>query len=406
MEREMQTLGLSILSRQCEHLNVVEDDIRPEDLPALAGRLSEIMRTCGGYDKAQRVYSHIRALQDLDELAEMEDGVHKTEVLENLAKASLYAGEFDKASKYYDTLLSEANAQDNKVAKAKYLRSMGMLHMEKAEFDLALALFEKALVEAAKAENPRQISKCYCRIGDIYWYKGKFREALEAYELAVKNGDDDSDIGAAHVGLGNVYQGRLEMAKAITNYVEALAKLKNTDNYQDLARAYNNLGDTYLQMQDWDNAIENFKKGEEYGEKGGWVYVQAFTQFNTAEALVQSGRLEEAKETVDKSMDILTQIGNKPGLAGAYHVYGMYYLRMKDKGRMVEYYMKSIDIYDEIQMPHYVARFSYELGLGFKELGDKDNARKEFERALKVYEDIELENMVKKVKREMANLRS
>ncbi len=406
MEREMRSLGLSILDKQCQHLNIVEEYIRPEDLPALAGRLSEVMRTCGGYDKAKRVYSDIRALRDLDELAEMEDDVHKIEVLENLAKASLYAGEFEKASNYYDKLLSGANAQDDQVAKAKYLLLTGMLHKEKAEFDLALALFEKALMEAEEAKDPRHVSKSYCRIGDIYWYKGEFRKALEAYDQAVKNGEDDSDLGAAHVGLGNVYQGRLEMAKAITHYIEALSKLKKTDNYQDLARAYNNLGDTYLQMEDWESAIENFRRGEEYGEKGGWVYVQAFTQFNTAEALVRWGKLEEGKETVDKSMEILTQIGNKPGLAGAYHVYGMYYLRKKDKDKMVEYYTKSVELYDEVNMPHYVARFSHELGLGYKEWGDSENALRQFKKALEVYEEIQLDNMVKKVKRDIANLRS
>jgi tetratricopeptide (TPR) repeat protein len=404
MEREMQSLGTSILSKQCVHLNILEDDIRPEDLPALASRLSELMKTCGGYDKAKRVYRDIGKLQDLDELAEKEDDIHKAEMLENLAVASLYAGEFLKASEYLDKLLADANAQDNKAAKAKYLNLMGTLHKEKAEFDLALALFEKALIEAEEADDPRQVSKAFCRIGDVYWYKGDFRRALAAYMQAVKKGEDDSDIGAAHVGLGNVYQGRNEFAKAIKNYVEALSKLMNTDNYRDLARAYNNLGDTYMIMQDWENALENFKKGEEFGEKGGWVYVQAFTMFNSAEVLVNMGEPDKAKEMLDKSIDLLSKIDSKPGLAGAYHVYGMYFREKQEWDMMEEYYRKSIAFYDDIHMLPYVARYTFELGKGYKAMGDKEKALAAFKDALRIYKEIELDPMIKIVKKDIIKM--
>lgn len=404
MEREMQSLGLSILGKQCLHLNIVEDDIRPEDLPALAGRLSELMKTCGGYDKAKRVYKDIRDLRDLDELAEKEDDIHKIEMLENLAKASLFAGEFTKASQYFDRLLSLANEDQNKAAKAKYMYWMGVLHKEKAEFDVALALFEKALADAKESWDIRRISQCHNRIGDIYWYKGNFRKALESYELAVKTGEDDSDIGAAHVGLGNVYQGRNELAKAINNYVEALSKLKNTDNYRDLARAYNNLGDTYLIMKDWPNALDNFKKGEEYGEKGGWVYVQAYTMFNSAEVLINMGELERAKEILDNSIDLLTKIESTPGLGGAYHVYGMYHLAKEEWEKMEELYRKSIDHYQEVNMLHYVARYTYELGQGFKKMGEPEKALGAFKEALKIYEEIDLEPMIKVVRKDIIKM--
>jgi len=404
MEREMQSLGASILSKQCLHLNIIEDDIRPEDLPALASRLSELMKTCGGYDKAKRVYRDIGKLQDLDELAEMEDDIHKAEMLENLAVASLYAGEFSKASEYIDKLLADANEQDNKAAKAKYLNLMGTLHKEKADFDLALALFEKGLIEAEEAKDPRHISRSFIHIGDIYWYKGDFRRSLAAYMQAVKKGEDDSDIGAAHVGLGNVYQGRNELAKAITNYVEALSKLKNTDNYRDLARAYNNLGDTYLIMKDWENALENFKLGEEFGEKGGWVYVQAFTMFNSAEVLVNMGEMDRAKEMLDKSIDMLEKIDSTPGLAGAYHVYGMYYREKEEWDKMEEYYRKSIEYYAEVHMLHYVARYTYELGKGFKAMGEKERALKEFKDALKFYKEIELDPMAAIVEKDLMKM--
>ena len=403
MEREMQTLGASILSKQCRHLNIVEDDIRPEDLPALASRLSEIMKTCGGFNKAKRVYKDINNLQDLDELVEQEESEQvKVEILENLARASLYAGEWEKSSKYLDQLLSRVG--DDKGARSRYVRWMGFMYKERSEFEVALTFFEKALADAKEADDGHQVSKCHYRIGDVYWYKGAFRKSLEHYELAVSLGTEDSDIGAAHIGIANVYQSRHELAKAMTHLAEALSKLKKTDNYQDLARAYNNLGDVYLQLGDWDNAIENFDKGEEQGELGGWLYVQAFTQLNSAEANVQKGEYERALELLEKSMVILEQVENKPGLAGAYHVYGMLYRFTKDREKMVEYYQRSIRLYEEINVPHYEARYSYEFGQGLLEFGDKDAARKTFEKALEIFEQLGLKSMTKRVQREMTSM--
>ena len=183
-----------------------------------------------------------------------------------------------------------------------------------------------------------------------------------------------------------------------------MTKLKKTDNYRDLARAYNNLGDTYLIMRDWENALENFKKGEEFGEKGGWVYVQAFTIFNSAEALVIMGELENARELLDKSIELLHQIGSKPGLAGAYHVYGMYHRAKEEWDAMIELYHNSIAFYKEVNMPHYVARYTFELGMGYKDMGEPDKALREFKEALKIYEEIKLEKMAKKVRKEIMRL--
>jgi tetratricopeptide (TPR) repeat protein len=402
MEREMETFGLSILKTQCKQLNIVEENIRPDDLPALASRLSELLRTCGGYDKAKRVYRDIRALQDLDELAEREESTEvKIEILENLARASLFAGEWEKASKYIDQLLSSASAEQDRAAKSRYLMWMGMLHMDKSELEVAMALFEKALTEAKEADDTNQLSKCYYRIGDIHWYKGEFKKARESYEMAVSVGTDDSDIGAAHIGIANVYQSREELAKAITHYVEALAKLKNTDDYRDTARAYNNLGDVYMQMDNWDSALENFEKGAELGELSGWLYIKAFTQFNSAEALINKGELDRAWELLEKSRELLEQIGSKPGLAGMYHVYGMYHREKEEWEKMSENYERSIELYEEITMPHYVARDSYEYGIGLLRKGDTKKARTMLSKALEIFEGMGMEKMTRKVRREL-----
>lgn len=403
MERELQSLAASILDKQCGHLNIDPDNIKPENLPVLAHRLSEMMRTLGGYDKAKRVYAEIRKLKDLDELAEEETSeVARQDVLENLAKASLFAAEWDKALEYFHKLLDEAKTRNDILAKSRYLRWLGILHKDRSEYESALALLEKALAAAIEYGADNQISKCRSRIGDIHWYRGDFANALQSYELAAEKGEGD-DVGIAHIGIGNVHGSRKDFSKAIEHYKEALVHLEDTDNFQGISRTYNNLGDTFLQLEDWDNALDYFSKGEEIGDKGGCLNITAFTKFNMAEVHIKKGELDKAEEMLDESMKLLREIDSKPGLAGVYHVYGLLYRARKDWEKMIYNYRTAVEMYTEIDVPQYAAKCMFELGQGYVDMGEAEKAKEEFDQAVDIYKRLKVDSMVEVVQREIEN---
>ncbi len=62
MSREMGQLGKFIIKKQCKDLGIDPDNIKPEDLPALAKALGKVMRTFGGEEKARRLERDIRKL--------------------------------------------------------------------------------------------------------------------------------------------------------------------------------------------------------------------------------------------------------------------------------------------------------------------------------------------------------
>jgi len=401
LKRELQSLATSILEKQCVQMGIDCGDIEPEDLPVLAHKLSEMMRTLGGYDKAKRVYSEITRLRDLDELAEedMTDEARQ-DMLENLAKASLFAAEWEKAQKYFDRLLAEAEKNNDVLQKSRYLRWLGIMYKDRAEFEPALALLEKALAAAIEYGASNQTSKCHCRIGDIHWYRGDYDKAQKSYTEAIEKGKGD-DIGIAHIGMGNVYGSRKDLNKALEHYQEALTYVEGTDNLQAISRAHNNIGDTYLQLEDWDNALAHFSKGESIGEEGGCLNITAFTKFNMGEVLVKKGELDKAKELLDASLETLKEIDSKPGLAGAYHVYGLLYRVRKDWDNMIMYYLRAIEMYSDIDIPLYTAKCMYELGEGYRDMGEDQKAQDEFKRALRVYQHLKVESMIALLKGEI-----
>jgi len=397
MAREMGSAGASIIERQCQQLGLDKENIRPNDLPRLAGRLSELMRVMGGHQKANRVYQEIQKLADLERIAEMaptDDS--RLELFEELAKGRMFSGDWEKAIFYFKKLLHNAEVGKNRAGMAKYLVWIGFVHKEKSSLDEAMTFYERAMRFAEAAGDNDQLANCHYRIGDVLWYRGELDSALEAYHKALNLATNIKFKGAAHVGIGNVLMNKHDLTAAMANYREALVMLEGTDDYLDQARAYNNIGDVHLQLEEWDSAIESFEKSSEFAEKGGWLNVRAFTQFNMADALVHKGDCVRAKELLGKSMETLQMIDSKSGMAGVNHVSAKLYLALKDYPKMVEHYKGAIEIYQQAKIPFYTAQCHFELGKGYLQMGDRERAQGHFHEATRIYGELKLADMVKK----------
>ncbi|MFH0815466.1 MAG: tetratricopeptide repeat protein [Methanobacteriota archaeon] len=397
MEREMGSAGASIIERQCEQLGLDKENLRPNDLPRLAGRLSELMRVMGGHQKANRIYQEIQKLADLERIAELaptDDS--RLALFEDLAKGSMFSGDWQKAIFYFKKLLHNAEVGKNRSGMAKYLIWIGFVHKEKSSLDQAMTFYERAMRFAESVGDDDQLSHCHYQMGDVLWYTGELDRALESYQKALNLATSIKFKGAAHVGIGNMLMNKHDFPAATGHYREALKLLEGTDDYLDQARAYNNIGDVHLQLKEWDSAVECFDESAELAEKGGWLNVRAFTQFNTADALVHKGDYGKAKEMLEKSMEILLLIDSKSGLAGAHHVYAKLFMALKDYPKVVEHYKAAIEIYELAKIPFYRAQCNYELGKAYIEMGDRERAQGHFHEATRIYGELNLDTMVKK----------
>jgi tetratricopeptide (TPR) repeat protein len=395
--REMGPAGAAIMERQCRQLGLDRENLQAEDLPGLAGRLSEVMRVMGGHQKANRIYQQIRKLADLDRIAELaRTDDSRLAMFEDLARASMFSGEWDKAVFYYKKLLHNAEVNRDRAGTSKYLAWIGAVHKERSDLDEAMRFYERAERFAEASGDGNQLANCLYRMGDVLWCRGEWDGALDAYRKAINLAADRKFKGAANVGIGNVLVGRRDLAGAVKHYQEALALLDGTDDYLDRARAYNNIGDVQLQLGEWDRAIECFRRGGELAEKGGWLNIRAFTQFNAADAHVSRGDYGKARELLDECLETLKLIDSKSGVAGASHIYAKLFRATKDYPAMVEKYAEAIELYRQAEVPFYEAQCSYELGEGYAQMGDDERARECFQEAARIYGQLKLDDMVEK----------
>lgn len=408
MEREMGDIGPFIVKKQSMLIGADPGRIEPSDLPELASKLSEVMKTFGGYEKARKIFSEIKELDNLDRIVEDEkSGEKRNKMLEDLGRTCIFAGEWEKAFEYFNQLLAEGERNSDRRMMSRYLRRLGFIHQERAEFDQALVYYERALEEAEESGNKNAIAGALNYLGTVYWYKGNYGRAREYLERAIKNAEIAKDmpaLGVAYIGLGNIHSESNELDEALVHYKKSLGYLEKTDQLDQIARAYNNLGDTYLQKKDWKLALEQFDKCQEMGEKGGWLNIKAWGLFNSSEALIYLGKLDEAKDNLDLSDDILKRIGDRAGIGGMHQNYGRLYEAKKDWDLATRHYEKAIDIFTEINTPASLAQCRFELGLVFKAKGDKERAKIELRRAANLYHHLDLETRVKTCLKEIESL--
>ena len=191
LEREMGVTGQSILERQCSQMKLDRDNLKAEDLPGLAGRLAEILRIMGGHQKANGIYQELRKLADLDRLAEMaRTDDSRLAIFEDLARASMFSGDWDKAISYYKKLFHNAEVGKNRAGMARYLIQIGVVHKERSDLDEAMRYYERAERFAEAAADRNQLASCHHRRGDVLWSRGEWDVALDEDQKAIELATD------------------------------------------------------------------------------------------------------------------------------------------------------------------------------------------------------------------------
>jgi len=128
--------------------------------------------------------------------------------------------------------------------------------------------------------------------------------------LDLRDERDRQGQGGCHAQLGSVAFERFEEARAagrpesellaalnaaLAAYQQALALLP-ANAVNDLAVAHNQLGMIYGTVGDFDRALPHYRECIRLAEGSGNLYQAGATRFNVALALLQSGRLTDARE--------------------------------------------------------------------------------------------------------------
>ena len=134
---------------------------------------------------------------------------------------------------------------------------------------------------------------------------------IQAWELAKQHKQDRLAVDAAHmVAIVEGGESALEWNLKALDYAE------NSDQAPAkkwLGSLYNNIGWTYHDMQDYDSALNIFKKAERWQAEFGTVTTQRIATWCVARTLRALGQIEDALDIHLKQLQLYEDDGEKPG---------------------------------------------------------------------------------------------
>lgn len=269
----------------------------PRALPASV-RAGRAAADASAPSAAQRHFELALELWNQVPDAEHRAGIDHPQVLEAAAGAAARAGAVDRALALVDQALAEVGYGGALERRATLLVRRAELLGDLGRDDEALAVFEQA-VGLLPPDLPSQVSahvlgsfaRALVRVDQIERSGELAKRALEA-ALAV--GATQEKIEAQIVlPVAMVYSGDTQAGLALMH--EAAGEAQRAGLMWIATRAFVNLADMHLMLGRYDEAVESANHGIALADQAGFSRTAgAFMRSNKTEALLRSGRWEEA----------------------------------------------------------------------------------------------------------------
>jgi len=201
---------------------------------------------------------------------------------------------------------------------------------------LASCASAQTKVERARAKSPTY----QYNLGNFFLNQGNIDEAIKSYLRALSL---DSRFHLAHNALGLAYSMKGQLDDAVKSYLRCL------EINAQFTEARNNLGTVYQELNQLEKAELEFRTAL----RDLTYQKREMPYFNLARLCYLQGRLDEALENVDKSLQL------QPRLAMAHNLRGLVYEKRNELALAVASYEQAVKIVPED------LTFSYNLAVAY-----------------------------------------
>jgi len=183
----------------------------------------------------------------------------------NLGQTFSEKYKFDSAMVYYNLGIENAEILKDSAALGYLINSVGFVYWKKGDFNLALAKYKNSLKILERVGDDKQIAASLNNIATSYFQLGNYKLALEYFikssELRKKYSATTSPIILTSIGL--IYLQLNDTTLSHSYFKEALVNAEKTNSILGKAYANLGLGDLYYIKNEYNLAIEHYKKSKE-----------------------------------------------------------------------------------------------------------------------------------------------
>jgi serine phosphatase RsbU (regulator of sigma subunit)/TPR repeat protein len=211
--------------------------------------------------------------------------------------------------------------------------------------------------------------------------KESMNYAVQCLAYAKETGVDEW-ITTATMLVGNCYTRQGEYETSISYYINASEMASQAKDTFLLSQSYSNIGAIQFYIENFDKAIEYFKKSQQIKEAIGTPKQIAQGLSNIGEAFRNIEQLDSAITYLNRSYSIFEDINHTNGLATSLNNIGNIYAQQKD-------YYKAIDFYERSLVYKYIMNKPRDLAVACNNLGEMYFKLKNYNKSLKYYQSSE-----------------
>ncbi len=336
-----------------------------------------------------------------------EDATYLKSVEDVLIKRPLYFTSID--SVFYkvkrDTLKMKYLALKSKEAKylegeSYALNMLGIYYRNKSYFQRAIESHKKAEKLAIQSNNIDLQITSLNMLGVVYRRMDAVKSALDYHQQALTIADSVQNpspnirksIAVSQNSMGNIYLALEQYDLAIQQFKKSMAIERALDNKLGLAINYHNIGYAKEATGKLDDALRNYETSLDYNNQIDSKIGKVICNNSIGQIYLQQGKVPEAHKIIKSTITPAEEIGDKFYIASTYTNLGWVQTEMKQYREAGDNLFYALNVAKEFNLKGSEADAYQRLSYLNEKLGNNKAALKHY----KAYQDIT--NEIKSVK--------
>jgi tetratricopeptide (TPR) repeat protein len=227
---------------------------------------------------------------------------------------------WDEASAELEHILTLARAWGLDAATLRIVRALGQIEYARHQYDAAINRYLTARECAQQLGNDLESHEIALQIGNIHFERGELEAAARAYEGVLNWAEthDHAELGARaanNVALVESLQGRKQ--QAVQYFNRSRQRFVALGREAAVARIDQNIGQIYLELCNWAEARNFFRRAMDACERTHEDALLAVSCLDFAEATLRLGDAGEAAPALERALVISRERGDAVGVANA-----------------------------------------------------------------------------------------
>lgn len=309
--------------------------VRDEDMPLLLNTeahalnaIGSVLGRSGAMDSAITLHR-----KGLSIGLRLEDSVVVALSLNHLGLCFFNKGVMDSAETYWERALAIRERAEDKRPMANTLINIGWLHRNKGDHGQALRFFERAANIHRSTGNDGGLAYALHAMGGIAYQRGGLLRALEYHRESLgirERMGDERGMATGHNEIALILSDLDELESAIDHLMRSKRIDEKLKDDLALGTIHVNLASIHEKRNDPERALAHLDSALTIHEQTGNATGQSLALSNTAEILLELGRIREAEDAARRGLGIAEMVGNRERIAHAGHALGNILLSKRD----------------------------------------------------------------------------